>query len=498
MSYIQGADRSQAILFPETLDTYVNSENPVRFIDAYVESLDMVQLGFTHARPAPTGRPPYRPQDLLKLYVYGYLHKIRSSRALERETHRNMELLWLLGKLQPDFKTIADFRKNNTESLTAVCSEFIVLCKRLRMFGGELVGIDGSKFEAVNHSSRSYTRGKLQRQLAEAEQQMQEWLSFLEQSDSQEQPGVSEPSLQQKIAQLEKHKAQLEGLRTHLEDSGESGVSLTDSDSRIMRTGHNGRDVCYNVQIAVDSKHKLIVAHQVSTQQNDLHQLLPMARQAKAVLEAESLEVVADTGYYNEQALVQCEREDIPCYVPAPDRTSKKADAIFSEHDFIYLPELDAYQCPAEQTLPYKSSVYKRGKRTRIYETSACQTCPLRPQCTTAKRGNRRMYRWIHKGMVEAILARLQQNPEKIKLRAQLVEHPFGTLKRAMGHGYFLTKGIERVSAEMSLSVLAYNMKRVLNIMGMKELMEAVQALQKTVWYICTEKINGNIYSHTL
>lgn len=479
MDYIQGADRHQTLLFPETLDEYVGSDNPVRFIDLYVEGLDLVTLGFTHARLASTGRPPYRPQDLLKLYIYGYLHKIRSSRALERETHRNIELLWLLGKLQPDFKTVADFRKNNTEALKAVCSEFILLCKRLDLFGGELVAIDGSKFEAVNHSARSYTRKGVEQALMATDEQLQEWLEQLDQADRQEYSGgPSAQAIAEKITQLEAHRAELTQLRERMEDCEQTGGALTDPDSRKMRTGHGGHDVCYNVQIAVDSKHKLIVAHQVSSEHTDLHQLLPMALQAKHVLQADALEVTADKGYYNEQQILACQQAQLTCYIPAPQHNGGQPSGIFSKKDFIYHPALDGYRCPAGQVLAYKSTVEKNGKRTRIYETSACQRCALRSQCTTAKRGNRRMYRWIRQGWIEAMQEQVRENPQKIKLRSHLAEHPFGTLKRAMGHGYFLTKGIQRVSAEMSLSVLAYNMKRILTIMGLKQLMEAVKAVQ--------------------
>lgn len=483
MDYIQGSDRHQTHLFPASLEEYVSSNNPVRFIDAYVELLDMEKLGFTHARLASTGRPPYRPQDLLKLYIYGYLHRIRSSRALERETHRNIELLWLLGKLQPDFKTIADFRKNNSEPLKNVCVEFVLLCKNMELFGGELVAIDGSKFEAVNHSSASFTRKGLRQALAATARQLQEWLEQLDQGDHDDSSGPSGQDLSQKIAGLQTWRSKLEALDRLLEESGETGGSISDPDSRKMRTGHGGRDVCYNVQIAVDSAHKLIIAHRVSSEATDLHQLLPMAREAKAVLAVEALEVVADKGYYNTEQIAGCHPEHITCYVPAPQGNGGQSRDLFCKEDFTYLSALDGYRCPARHFLPYKSTVTKGGKRTRIYETSACQGCGLRSRCTTAKKGNRRMYRWIHEGIIEAHKERVRQNPEKVKRRGQLAEHPFGTLKRAMGHGYFLTKGLEKVSAEMSLSVLAYNMKRVLNIVGIERLMEAVMAMETSVWY---------------
>ena len=479
MDYIQGANRHQTVLFPPTLDEYVSADNPVRCIDLYVDRLDLAKLGFTHARLGSTGRPPYRPQDLLKLYIYGYLHKIRSSRALERETHRNIELMWLVGKLQPDFKTIADFRKNNTDPLKGVCGEFSMVCKRLGLFGGELVAIDGSKFEAVNHSGRSYTRKGLEQSLAATEKELQGWLEQLDQADRQDDSGPSAGDIVENITQLEAARAELNHLRERMVESGQPGASLTDPDSRTMQTAHGGRDVCYNVQIAVDSKHKLIVAHQVSSEHTDLQQLAPMARQAKSVLEVQTLEVVADKGYYNERQIITCQDEQITCYIPAPQHNGGQTSDIFSRKDFTYDSSVDGYRCPAGELLTYKSTVEKNAKRTRIYETSACRECPLRRRCTTAKRGNRRMYRWVHAGRIEAMQEQLQDNPEKITLRSQLAEHPFGTLKRAMGHGYFLTRGIERVSGEMSLSVLVYNMKRVLTIMGTKKLIEAVQAMQK-------------------
>lgn len=393
--------------------------------------------------------------------------------------------MWLLGKLQPDFKTIADFRKNNTEPIKAVCTEFIVLCKQMQLFGGELVAIDESKFEAVNHSSRSYTRKGLQQALAATGKQLQEWLERLDTTDRKEQGGELKESLGQKIAQLETYRNKLEQLGERMEDCEQTGGSLTDPDSRKMRTGHGGSDVCYNVQIAVDSKHKLIVAHDVNSEHTDLHQLLPMARQAKQMLGVDSVEVTADKGYYNQQQIVDCQTNQITCYVSAPQGNGGQTSEIFSKKDFTYLPALDGYRCPAGEFLPYKSTVNKGGKRTRVYETSACQRCPLRRRCTTAKKGNRRMYRWMHEGVIEAMKDRVRQNPGKIKLRGQLVEHPFGTLKRAMGHGYFLTKGLEKVSAEMSLSVLVYNMKRVLNIVGVERLLEAVRFLQNPVHYVC-------------
>lgn len=317
MEHKRGKDRSQSVLFPEIVDEYVSAENPVRFIEAYVESLDLVGLGFQHARVAETGRPPYHPGDMLKLYIYGYLNRTRSSRELEKATHRNVEVMWLLRKLQPDFKTIADFRKDNTEALKRVCREFTLLCKKLNLFGGELVAIDGSKFSAVNHNSRSYTKAKLQGLLRQIDEKIERYFTRLESEDTTEDAArIGEKhSLREHIANLQEHKAELEELQNTLNESGETQITLTDPDSRMMRTGHQGKDVCYNVQIAVDAKHKLIVANDVTNELNDLHQLSMMAQAAKEILGVEHLDVTADKGYYNETQIDQCEQGNISCYI---------------------------------------------------------------------------------------------------------------------------------------------------------------------------------------
>jgi transposase len=505
MDYLRPANRKQSTLFPEVLDDYIDANHPVRFIDAYIESLDLFELGFTHTQLATTGRPPYRAQELLKLYVYGYLHGLRSSRALEHETQRNVELMWLLGKLQPDFKTIANFRKDNTKPLQAVCTDFLVLCKRMGVFGGQLIAIDGSKFEAVNHSSRSYSQKGIELAIAELNEQLRRWLEHMNRADREEIAEQSGQSMSEKISALQAQKAELQALRDRMRDDELPGGSLTDPDSRTMRTGHKGRDVCYNVQIAVDSKHKLIVAHQVTSEHTDLHQLLPMTRQAKEMLGAESVEVVADKGYYNEQQIVACERLGASCFVPAAKGNGGQTTGIYSKKDFSYDPIHDSYCCPAGQRLPYKSTVIKNGKNTRIYETKVCKGCSLRKHCTSAKRGNRRIYRWKYESVIEAMKARLKAYPEKMALRAQLAEHPFGTLKRAMGHGYFLSKGLENVSTEMSLSVLTYNLKRMLTIVGSKNLIQALMMVghvlyKNTVQHIPFPTINVqdyNLYPNT-
>lgn len=483
MSYIHGIDREQSLLFPELVEDYVEAHNPVRFIDAYVDSLNFGELGFTHAQSKATGRPPYSPADFLKLYVYGYLNKTRSSRLLEQQTHRNIEVMWLLRKLQPDFKTIADFRKDNTEALKKVCREFTLLCKKLNLFGGELVAIDGSKFNAVNHDSRTYTKKKLQRLLKEIDEKIETYFSQVDSADMAESTVALRETphiLREHIAHLQEHKAELEELQKYLNESGEVQVSLTDPDSRLMTTGKHGNDVCYNVQIAVDAKHKLIIAHDLTNEANDLHQLTPMAHSAKEILEVEHLDVVADKGYYNETQIAQCEQENITCYIPEPEKSQNKALGLYTDRDFQYDATNDCYFCPANEQLTKRSESIKGKKQTGVYATSACKGCHLRSQCTRSKQG-RRIYRWINEHVIEEMRKRMAHYPEKARQRKEIVEHPFGTLKHGMNHGYFLLRGIKKVAAEVSMSVLVYNMKRVLNILGVATLISALRGITMTI-----------------
>jgi len=483
MSYKQGIDRTQSTLFPVLVDDYVSADNPVRFIDAYVESLDMVKLGFTHAIAASTGCPPYAPSDVLKLYVYGYLNRTRSSRLLEQLTHRNIEVMWLLRKLQPDFKTIADFRKDNTEALKKVCREFTLLCKKLNLFGGELVAIDGSKFSAVNHDSRTFTTKKLQRLIKEIDEKIETYFNRLDGADTVEDAATigETRSLHEHIAHLQTHKAELETLQKNLSESGEVQISLTDPDSRLMTTGKHGNDVCYNGQIAVDAKHKLIVAHDLTNEANDLHQLAPIAQAAKEVLEVEHLDVTADKGYYNETQIAQCEQENISCYIPEPEKSQNKALGLFTDKDFRYDITNDCYICPADTPMTFRSEFLKGNKQVRVYESSFCKQCTLRTQCTRSRTNNRRIYRWVYEQVIEAMQQRMAQYPQKARQRKELVEHPFAILKRWMNHEYFLMRGKQKVAAEFSMSVLAFNMKRVLNILGVPTLVAALQAIRVDV-----------------
>lgn len=478
MSHIHGVDRAQSAMFPTLVDDYVGENNPVRFIDAYVDSLRLEQMGFSRAESKTTGRPPYSPSDLLKLYVYGYLNKVRSSRLLEQLTHRNIEVIWLLRKLQPDFKTIADFRKDNTEALKKVCRDFTLLCKKLNLFGGELVGIDGSKFSAVNHDSRTYTKKKLQRLIKEINEKIETYFSQLESADITESTVAMRQthSLREHIVHLQEHKAELEKLQKTLMDSGETQVSLTDPDSRLMTTGKHGNDVCYNVQIAVDAKHKLIVAHDVTNEANDLHQLEPMARAAKEMLDVEHLEATADKGYYNETQIAHCEQQNISCYIPEQEKSQNKALGLYTDKDFQYNATHDCYLCPAGEQLTYCFETIKGNKQIRVYESTACKRCVLRSQCTRSRRNGRRIYRWVHEDVIETMRERMMRDPRKARARKELVEHPFAIIKHHMNHDYFLMRGMKNVAAEVSMSVLVFNMKRVMNIVGVSTLIAALQA----------------------
>jgi transposase len=475
MGYIEGQDRKQTVLFPEVLDDYISEDNPVRFIDAFIEGLDLSGMGFGKAIPKETGRPPYDPGDLLRLYVYGYLNRTRSSRRLEREAGRNVELMWLMGKLRPDFKTIADFRKDNPQALKKVCREFTLWCKRLELFGGELVAIDGSKFGAVNSPKRNFTEKKLRRMMREIDHKIEQYVKELDRHDREEagQPVLNREQLKEKIQRYKERRGEYEQLKGELEQSGESQVSLTDPDSRSMRVGH-GVEVSYNVQIVVDEKHKLLVEHEVTNDVTDVGQLSAMANQAKETLGVERLEAVADRGYYNSEEVKACEQSGITAYVPKPNTSSNLKRGLFTKEDFVYEAEKDCYRCPAGKELSYRYQGVEQGRAIRGYTITGCKSCALRSQCSINKRGIRWVKRWVDEAVLEAMARRIAEHPEKVELRKCLAEHPFGTIKRGMTQGYFLMRGLTKVRTEMSLTVLAYNLKRVVNILGVKRMVEAL------------------------
>jgi transposase len=473
MNHRPGLDRSQTLLFPERLEDYIAAENPVRFLDAFVASLDLHALGFAKARCADTGRPPYAPAALLKLYLYGYLHRIRSSRLLEAEGQRNVEVIWLSGKLTPDFKTIADFRKDNLKPLRAVSRQFTLLCRKLELFGGELLAIDGSKFQAVNARDQNFNAGKLQELMDRADARLAGYLQELDAADATE-PGGAAPSkteLEQKIVALQEKKDWHAELLAQL-DAEQKQVSVTDPDTRKMPTAH-GMIVGYNAQVAVDAQHKLIAADDVTNEVTDLKQLANVALAAKANLELNQTEVVADAGYYNAAEVSRCAEHGITSYIPKSDTSANTARGLYGKSRFKYDADKDVYVCPAGAQLTYRFPTYELGRELRYYRASGCQQCALKSRCTR-NQGNRTITREENEPLMEAMAARMQAQPEKFKLRKQLAEHPFGTIKRWFGYTHFLLKGLAKVRCEWSLTTLAYNLKRVLNLVSFQKLMAAV------------------------
>jgi hypothetical protein len=411
---------------------------------------------------------------LLKLYLYGYLNRVRSSRMLEREAQRNLELLWLLGKLTPDHKTIADFRKDNLAALRQVCREFTELCKALELFGGELVAIDGSKFLAVNSRQRNFSQTKLTRALQDLDEKIARYLTELDQQDAQEAnvTPVTADDLKVKIDHLRTRQAHYQTLQHQLEQSGQTQLSLTDPDSRSMPCGQ-GTVVAYNVQTAVDSKHKLIVAHEVTNAVTDQDQLAPMAQAAKETLGVATLDATADKGYYDGQAIKDCLAQGITPYVPKPHTSVNQQRGLYTKDDFRYDPDQDRYRCPQGAELDFRFATVENGRAMRYYATTACRTCAARALCTSNK-GGRRITRWADEHLLDEMAERVKAHPEIVGQRKALSEHPFGTLKRAMGQGYFLMKGLLKVNTEMSLTVLAYNLKRALNLLGVTKLLAAL------------------------
>jgi len=474
MNHRVGLARSQTLLFPERLEDYIAAENPVRFLDAFVASLDLRALEFTKATVLNTGRPPYDPQDLLRLYLYGYLHRVRSSRMLEAECHRNVEVIWLLGKLTPDHKTIADFRKDNLKPLQGVARQFILLCRKLELFGGQRAGIDGTKLSGVNSKDANFNEKKLTDLITRADARLAEYLQQLDQADAAEPtaPTLTKAELEQKIAAVREQQDWHEELRGQL-DADTKQLSVTDKDARRMRASNGGSVVGFNAQAAVDAKHKLIAAADVTNEENDLQQLANLAKTTRDNLGVTKLEVVADTGYSSTSEVVECERVGVTPYVPQADTSANTKAGLYGKSQFTYAAVQDVYVCPAGQQLTHRFNTEEKGRALRYYRTNACQSCAVKAQCTR-NQGNRTITREANEAVMEALAARVKAHPEKMKLRKQLCEHPFGTLKRWFGYSYFLLKGLAKVRCEWSLMTLAYNLKRVLKLVSFAQLLAAV------------------------
>ena len=474
--FIEGAERSQVTLLPECLDDYIAEDNPVRVVDAYVEELDLQELGFEGAEPAATGRPAYHPAVLLKIYIYGYLNRIQSSRRLEREAQRNVELMWLTGRLAPDFKTIADFRRDNGPGIRNVCRRFIELCRDLKLFSEALVAIDGSKFKAVNSRDRNYTPGKIDKRQQQIEESIQRYLDALETADRTQPPDLEAKTerLKDKIDGLRRRMRQLDRTKGQLQRQPDGQLSLTDPDARSMTSHGKATGVVgYNVQAAVDAKHHLIVAHEVTNVGSDRAQLSPMAHAARDAMGKTTLKAVADRGYYNAPQIKACHDAGIATILPKPMTSNAKAEGRFDKADFVYIARDDEYECPAGQRAIYRFSREENGLLLRRYWSSACPQCPMKAQCTPSD--YRRISRWEHEAVLEAVQRRLDKQPYAMTLRRRTVEHVFGTLKHWMGSTHFLTRTLANVSTEMSLHVLAYNLKRVMSILGIRKTMKAIR-----------------------
>lgn len=476
MRYIEGTSRKQIILFPETVEEYISEDNIVRFVEAYVNSLNMKDLGFTYSEPKETGRKAYNPSDMLKLYIYGYMRKIRSSRQLESETQRNVELMWLMKKLQPDFKTISDFRKDNLESIKKVCREFTIFCRKLNLIGSDLIAIDGSKFKALNNKEKCYTKNFIKKELQEIDARISNYLQTIENSDNKEKEfsKINSEKLNHVIKNLETQRKEIEEMLKEIESGSVDQISKTDSDSRMMKTSGKGYEVSYNAQISVDSKHHMIVETEVTNEQNDLKCLSKIAEKSKQILEVENLKVVCDSGYFSEKEISDCEKNNIECYVALPRKFSNESLGMYGLNEFTYDQAIDIYLCPQNKEMTYRSTYIKGNRTLRRYECSECHKCQFKKQCTSSK-GNRYISRSEFEDVMQRVRKRMKDNREILKTRSKTIEHIFGTMKQWLGYGGgFSLKGLNKVNGEFSLVALVYNMKRAIKIMGMKNLIESL------------------------
>jgi transposase len=467
--HVQGQDRDQATLFPERLDDLIAEDNAVRVIDAFVESLDLKALGFVRIEVKATGRPPYHPGDLLKLYLYGYMHRVRSSRRLERECHTNLEVLWLLNRLAPDHKTIANFRVDNRVALTRVCRAFVQFCRTQSLFGGDTIAIDGSKFTADNNRGKVTRKKDLKRQLKRLDTEIASWLDALEDNDDDDEPPSSGGTTKAALEALEAERATLTERIRAMDEAGLELQPDTDPEARVMRHGQVG----YNVQSSVDGKHRLIVDADVVQSAADQEQLYRMARRSQRQLQEKRLSVLADSGYSSGRQLQRCQVHGLTPYVPVNRAINNHGDGgLFDKSRFSYHAADDYYRCPAGERLPRKTK--STQNRLYLYTTDACQGCRLKEQCTSGKQ------RWVSRHFEEDVLNevahRTAANPLMMRRRKAMVEHPFGTLKRRMDGGRFLLRGLQKAKAEIALAVTAYNLTRAINVLGPRRIVQALAA----------------------
>jgi transposase len=462
MSYVRGEDRGQVALLPAAIEDYVAAEAPVRVIDAFVDGLDLSGLRFGRSVPATTGRPPYDPRDLLKLYLYGYLSEVRSSRRLERECSRNVEVMWLLRRLAPDFKTIADFRRDNGAAIVGACRAFVLFCRNQGLFAARLIALDGSKFRAAASAKRIIGRREIVEEAAGLDRRIAEYLAGLDESDAREpdeEPNTTAAALQA----LRARRSELDRLAAKLDAEERNTLVEGEPDARPMGIGKGPKPPSYNVQTAVDADTGLIVHHEVTGEPNDTRQLYPMAKATKDVLETDKLTVVADAGYSNGADAAACEDDGITPCVPANRAINNQGDGtLFDRSAFVYQPDTDTYRCPAGRTLVRKQIM--RRDNCVLYAAQDCSGCALKLRCTTAAR--RFLTRHFHDDALQRMNARVEADPGLMRQRRCAAEHPFGTIKRMTAGGRFLTRGLTNVKAEAALSILAYNILRAINLIG--------------------------------
>ena len=474
--FIEGQDRSQVTLLPECLDDFIAEDNPVRVVDAFVAELDLSALGFKGTTPGSTGRPCYDPAVLLKIYIYGYLNRVQSSRRLERECQRNVELMWLTGRLAPDFKTIADFRHDNGPGIRNVFRRFVSICRQLKLLSQGVVAVDGSKFKAVNNRDRNFTPHKLAKRMQQVEESIARYMDALDTAD-RTQPAdlqVKTTRLQDKLVKLRKQMQHLRDVQTELGKQPDQQLSQTDPDARSMATSGRGTGmVGYNVQIVADTKHHVIVATDVINQGHDRGSLWSMAQHSREAVGKDKLEIIADRGYFKGPEILACEEAGISAYVPKPMTSRAKAEGRFSKADFIYIASDDEYRCPAGQTLCRRSDFVDDGMTMHTYARYGCGHCPVKAQCTPGT--SRRIRRWEHEDVLDAMQARLDRKPDAMKIRRRTIEHVFGTLKHWMGSAHFLMKTLVHVPTEISLHALAYNLKRMISVLGIAKTMKAMK-----------------------
>ena len=476
--YIEGTDRSQATLFPDRLEDWIDEGNPVRVIDLFVDEINLGEIGFLRTAPAPTGRHGYHPSVMLKLFIYGYLNRVPSSRALEREAGRNVEVMWLTGRLVPDHKTIADFRRDNGPAIGKTCAQFVELCRRIGVLKGDCVAIDGSKFKAVNNRDKNFTKGKIASRTAHLVASIERYLDEMARIDRQEEGEVRTEKIANLARRCERIRQEIERLvdvGQALRQSPESQISLTDPDSRSMATSAKGSGfVGYNAQAAVDTETHLIVTHDVINAGHDREQLSSMAKGAKTALGCQKMSAVADKGYFSGREILTCHEAGITTTLPRPETSGNRKKGMYVKADFAYDADADVYRCPAGETLTRRYTTEEGGLVVRRYWANVCQTCPVKARCTTGK--ERRITRWEHEHLVDEMRDRVSRDPTLMALRRSTVEHPFGTIKAWMGATHFRMRTLKNVRTEMAFHVLAYNIKRMINLIGVRGLLAAIPA----------------------